>query len=175
LQSLWVFWGFYVSILKAYWSGGDKMTPLPKECPIGPQRKRKRTPKKYLEGAVVRECLQFLAKHPDVIYVERRNTGAVRFQDGGFIRFGSVGAADVWCLVKRTIKSEDGLYGYIAGRPATITRLTHVEIECKRADGKGRQSADQKKFQNFCNNRHIPYILCTSTKQLADQIKAICS
>ena len=149
---------------------------LPQKCPIGPQRKR--TPKKHLEGAVVRECLQFLAKHPDVIYVERRNTGAVQFQDGGFIRFGSVGAADIWCLVKIPLYEMD-----IHDDPSipSESRLSsdylvkHVEIEVKRADGKGHQSVNQKKFQNFCNNRHIPYILCTSTKQLAEQLEAICS
>lgn len=146
--------------------------PLPKECPIGPQRKRKRTPKKHLEGAVIRECLQFLAKHPDVVYYERRNTGAVQFQDGGFIRFGSVGAADIWCLIRRkltTIVEDTHPHDWKA------TILTHIEIECKRADGKGRQTADQKEFQKFCCDRHIPYILCTSASQLAEQLEAICS
>ena len=147
--------------------------PLPKKCPIGPQRKRKRTPKRYLEGTVVRECLQFLAKHSDVVYYERRNTGAVRFQGGGFIRFGSVGAADIWCLVKVPIENWINQFDRHMTEDETV--LVHVEIECKRADGKGRLSPDQQNFQNFCNNHHIPYILCTSTKQLAEQLETICS
>jgi len=147
------------------------MTPFPKKCPIGPQRKRKRTPKKHLEGTVVRECLQFLTKHPNVVYVERRNTGAVQFQDGGFIRFGSVGAADIWCLMRNTIESIDSG----TGDKWIMHSTRHIEIECKRADGKGHQTPDQRNFQDFCNNRHIPYILCTSTSELAKQLEAICS
>lgn len=160
--------------------------PLPKDCPIGPQRKRKRTPKKHLEATVVRECLQFLAKHPDVIYVERRNTGAVQFQDGGFVRFGAVGAADIWCLVRRYTHRKNCRIGSSSGRPMCCPedwgpdcegciQTTHIEIECKRSDGKGRQSAAQKKFQEFCASQHIPYILCSSTKQLAEQLGAVCS
>ena len=135
---------------------------LPKNCPIN--KSRKRTPKKNLEAQVVRECLQFLAKHPQVIYVERRNTGAVQFQDGGFVRFGQKGAADIWCLIK--INRRFGLYGH------TVI-ITHIEIECKRSDGRGRQSETQKKFQEFCDSRHIPYILTNSASHLAGQISAI--
>lgn len=138
---------------------------LPKECPVGPQRKRRKTLKKNLEGTVVRECLHFLRLYPDVIYVERRNTGAVKFQDGGFIRFGSRGAGDIWCLVR-------AYAGYaIAGRP--MSTLMHVEIEAKRRDGKGRQSADQKEFQAFCDGVGIPYLLVTSATELAEKLSKI--
>lgn len=134
---------------------------LPQKCPVGPQRKRRS--KKNLEGPVVKECLQFLKQCSDVIYTERRNTGAVKFQDGGFIQFGKVGAADIFCLVK----ADRGSFG------DQVSVLIHVEIECKRADGKGSQSPDQIKFQEFCNSHHIPYILCTSAKQLKKKIKVI--
>ena len=133
-----------------------------------PKKRRHRTPKKNLEGAVVRDCLRYLHDNDDVIYVERRNTGAVQLEGGGFIRFGSKGAADIWCLVKQIAKSGDGLYGYIAGRPPTTTRLVHVELEMKRADGKGRLSEDQKVFRDFCHKHDIPYFVITSVRELSE-------
>ncbi len=149
---------------------------LPKECPIN--KPRKRSPKRDGEAVVVRECLLFLKQHPQVIYVERRNTGAVQFEDGGFVRFGSKGAADIWCLVRcRSLKHypdeqmficEDNMDGSCEG-----SCHTHIEIEAKRADGKGRQSEAQKKFQEFCDSQGIPYILTTSASYLAEQISAI--
>lgn len=142
--------------------------PLPQDCPVGPRGKRK-TPKKNLEGHVVRECLAFLRLHPDVVYVERRNTGMIRFQGGGAIRFGSKGAADIWCLIRlRAIMSKT-----LIGRIIHSSRIAHVEIECKRADGKGRQSADQKEFQKFCDDHSIPYILTTSAEKLAEELTRI--
>lgn len=123
--------------------------------------KKKRTLKKDLETAVVRECLVFLAACEQVVYAERRNTGAVQFEDGGFIRFGSKGAADIWCLVIA--------YGVsVAGRP--VSNHHHVEIECKRRSG-GRLSSDQKKFQQFCAYGCIPYLVVTSAVDLAEQLQ----
>jgi hypothetical protein len=136
---------------------------LPKKCPVGPQRKR-RSKSKNLEASVVRECLQLLKQHPDVIYVERRNTGAVQFQDGGFIRFGQKGAADIWCLIRAVGCSVGG---------QTVPSCHHVEIECKRADGKGRLSPDQKQFREFCESHRIPYILTISATELMGKIQAI--
>ncbi len=146
---------------------------LPKECPIN--KPRKRSPKKDGEAVVVRECLLFLKQHPQVIYIERRNTGAVVLEGGGFIRFGSKGAADIWCLVDTTryltAYNENTNQWYKSCDP--VGGITHVEIECKRADGKGRQSEAQKKFQEFCDSQGIPYILTTSASYLAGQIRAI--
>ena len=147
---------------------------IPKKCPVG---KPKRRSKKNLEGPVVRECLKFLNDCPDVIYVERRTTGAVQFQDGGFIRFGSKGAADIWCLVKEKLYEVDisaDLDSEMSQSRVSDSYLAkHVEIECKRADGKGRQSVDQKRFQEFCDSHCIPYILVISTEELSEKIKAI--
>jgi len=123
---------------------------LPKECPVGLQRKRRKTPGKNLEAGVVRDCLRFLRECPGVIYVERRNTGALQIQGGGYVRFGSKGAADIWCLVKTQCRHP-----------------LHIEIECKRADGKGRLSPNQKTFQNFCGHYGIFYIVTTSAEYLA--------
>ncbi|MCK5610939.1 hypothetical protein KAR91_54205 [Candidatus Pacearchaeota archaeon] len=160
---------------------------LPKDCPIN-KPKKKRSRKKDLEGPVVKDCLNFLVDHPRVIYVERRNTGAVQFQDGGFIRFGSKGAADIWCLVRVKTHGQECVSGRdLDGTPMChpknwdtqypgcdgCIQLIHVEIECKRADGKGRQSEAQKKFQKFCDDWNIPYILTTSASYLAEQISAI--
>ena len=147
---------------------------IPKDCPIGPRRKR--SPKKNLEGGVVRECLKFLELCPNVVYTERRNTGAVQFQDEGFIRFGQRGAADIWCLVKKHLYEmdiSDDLTVPTQSRLSDSYIIEHVEIECKRADGKGRQSVDQKRFQEFCDNHYIPYILTTSASELAEKIEAI--
>lgn len=143
---------------------------IPKEMQIGPPKpKRKRTSKKDLEGTVIRECLKALKASPAVAYVERRNTGAAMFQGGGFVRFGRVGSADIWCLVQCNIPCPN------EGGAWACPRLTHVEIECKRADGKGRQSPDQKRFQELCDNRGIPYILTTSAQELMVKIGEISS
>ncbi len=149
---------------------------MPQECPIN--KPRKRSLKKDGEAVVVRECLLFLKQHPQVIYIERRNSGAVVLEGGGFIRFGSKGAADIWCLVRcRSLKHypdeqmficEDNMDGSCGG-----SCHTHVEVECKRADGKGRQSEAQKKFQQFCDDWNIPYILVISANELAKKLSAI--
>jgi len=136
----------------------DGVGMIPKQIPIG-KPKRKKTPKKNLEGVVVRACLKHLREDPDVEYVERRNTGAVQLQGGGFIRFGSKGAADIWCLVRVS-----GNRVFPAGM--NHSPLEHVEVEVKRADGKGRLSKDQKVFQDMCNEKGIPYLVVTSVEQL---------
>ncbi len=149
---------------------------LPKKCPLT-KPKRKRTPKKNLEGRVVRDCLQALHDCSDVIYVERRNTGSLAIQGGGFISFGSPGAADIWCLAKVHLKemivpeNEDDPYEF---RPSDSYLVKHIEVECKRHDGKGRQSETQKEFQEFCDNHHIPYILTTSSVDMMEKIEQIC-
>lgn len=150
---------------------------MPQDCPI--QKPRRRQSKRTgLEAQVVRECLLFLKQHPRVVYVERRNTGAVQFQDGGFIRFGQKGAADIWCLVETYRHDHNCQHGVSNGHPMCCPEdwglacdgccsVIHVEIECKRSDNKGRQSAVQKQFQEFCDNHRIPYILTTSAQELA--------
>lgn len=147
---------------------------IPKDCPINKSKKKRS--RKNLEAPVVKECLQYLLKCPQVIYVERRNTGAVQFQDGGFLRFGQKGAADIWCLIKSKtfpFKSDGSIGADLPFNTDDFRFLVHVEIECKRADGRGRQSEAQKKFQEFCEGHSIPYILTISANQLAEQISAI--
>ncbi len=146
---------------------------LPKKCPIARPRKR-RTPKKDLEGAVVRDCLIFLKDHPKVVYFERRNTGAIKFDDGRFMRFGQKGAADIWCLLNtaRHLVTQDQNGTWFRSKQS-VGGVVHVEIECKRGDGKGRLSPDQRKFREFCDNRNISYILTTSAEGLAAEIAKI--
>lgn len=135
----------------------DKMFPILRS----PFRK-KSTPKKDLETAVVRECLQWLAACGQVVYTERRNTGAVEFEGGGFIRFGSKGAGDIWCLLSRSAAWEC--------ENSSGNCLTHIEIECKRRSG-GRLSPEQKTFKHFCSTTGIPYLVVTSVDNLIEQLK----
>lgn len=148
---------------------------IPKDCPIN--KPRKRSPKKDGEAVVVRECLLFLKQCPEVIYTEKRTTGAVQFQDGGFIQFGSKGAADIWCLVRCRYEKHYPKSGEHFPKPYWVCAEnmdgscagschTHVELEIKRADGKGRLSASQKKFQDFCRTRGIPYYVITCVAEL---------
>ncbi len=130
---------------------------IPKKCPVGEPKKR--TPKKNLEGVVVKECLALLNDLHAVLYVERRNTGSVDFEGGGHISFGCKGAADIWCVVNV---------------PCTICNTSvgvHVEIECKRADGKGRLSVAQKKFKDRCATLGIPYLVVTSAQNILDYFR----
>ena len=126
---------------------------------------------------MVKDCLLALRHSPHVIYVERRNTGSLTIQGGGFISFGSPGAADIWCLVKVHLKemivpeNENDPYEF---RPSDSFLVKHVEIECKRVDGKGRQSEIQKEFQEFCDNHNIPYILTTSAVDMMEKLTKIC-
>ena len=127
----------------------------------GPNRRRSK--RKDLEAGVLRECIKWLRAQPDVLYVERRNTGAVQFEGGGFMRFGFPGAADLWCVVAEG----EGLLMDGATIPA------HVEIECKRADGKGRLSPTQKAFQRLCHEKGIPYLVVTSAEDLAKKFRGL--
>jgi hypothetical protein len=129
----------------------------------GPQKKRRRkTPKKDLEGAVQKECLDWLVAHPDVLYVERRNTGAVKTEDGGFFRYGRTGGADIFCRLKR--RPCDNL-----AYPFPIP----VEIECKRRDGKGTLSDDQKTFKREMDDIGVPYIMVLSAEDMAEQLREL--
>ena len=126
-----------------------------------PKKRRRRTPKKDSEAAVLRECLIHLKKRHDTVFTERRNTGAVAFEGGGFIRFGTPGAADIWCLIHK----------YIVRGVVNIPVLIHIEIECKKRDGKGKLSSAQQAFKQFCEKSGIPYFVVTSAEDLAKQLE----
>jgi len=148
------------NLFKALWGGASS----------APHRRRPRRKRKDLEAGVLRECLDWLAKHPAVVYVERRNTGAFHLSDGGYIRFGAPGTADIWCLVRgaRVFLAET-----MRGWYEWIDPILHVEIEVKRRDGKGKLSAAQKKFQAYCKEIGVPYFVVTSKEALAAALSTL--
>jgi len=135
------------------------------ECsyrPPKPPPRKRTTPKRDLEGAVLKECLKWLRDHPQVLYVERRNTGAIQFEDDGYVAFGYKGAADIWCIVPWG----EGCF------PDGATVQAHVEIECKRRSG-GRLSPAQKEFRQLCRQIAVPYLVVTSAEDLAKKFKTL--
>ncbi len=145
----------------------------------GPHRIRSK--RKDLEAGVLRECTRWLRANPGVVYVERRNTGAVAFEGGGFMRFGAPGAADLWCLVRcqmmaKQVDQEPPCWQcppHCARECCSSSCLVHVEIECKRRDGKGRLSPAQKAFQDRCENIGVAYLVVTSAEDLARKFQRI--
>jgi hypothetical protein len=121
-------------------------------CAEQNRSKQKQKRSKSAEAGVIRECLKWMRSQPQIIYVERRTTGFFAFEGGGGISIGYKGAPDIWCLM---------------GRAENI----HVEIECKRRDGKGKLSVDQQKFQSFCNGACIPHFVVTSVNDLKNQLR----
>lgn len=139
-----------------------------------PTKRRRRTPKKDSEAAVLRECLLYLKKCPDTVFTERRNTGAVAFADGGYMRFGTPGGADIWCLILSPIfpfKSDGSIGADLPFNNCPYKFLIHIEIETKRRDGKGKLSSAQQAFKQFCEKSGIPYFVVTSAADLAEQLK----
>lgn len=135
--------------------------------PSPPKKKKmKKTPRNILEAAVQRECLEWLMAHKDVVYVERRNTGALTTTGGGFIKFGSPGAADIWCLIRPYQDNHGGLL-FWKRNPVPL----HIEIECKRRDGKGRLSENQAAFKQRCEKIGVPYLVVTSAADLDKQFR----
>lgn len=139
--------------------------PLFTDDPPPPKKRRRRTPKKDSEAAVLRECLIYLKECPDTVFTERRNTGAIAFADGGFMRFGTPGAADIWCLIQTPVRY------WASWEKSDCQCLVHIEIECKRRDGKGKLSSAQQAFKQFCEKSGIPYFVVTSAEDLAEQLK----
>lgn len=125
----------------------DKLLARPTEPP-----RRQKGRKADGEAVVLRACLRVLADHPAVAYFERRNTGAVQFADGGFMRFGRPGAADIFAVLR------DG---------------RHIEIECKRADGKGKLSPVQARFAAIMRDLGIPYRVVISGAELQEWLCSI--
>lgn len=85
------------------------------------------------EAAVLDAVLARLARHPEVIWVYRLNSGAAKTDTGRFIRFGFKGCPDVVAGLKN-------------GRTAWI--------EVKRPSGRVRD--EQKAFIGLCQAHGIP-------------------
>lgn len=92
------------------------------------------------ETAVVKSCLQYLQMKG--IFSFRMNTGAFKTELGHFVRFGAKGAPDIIAVIR--------------GR--------FVGIECK--FNKGRQSPDQKLFQDELEKAKGLYWLVYSVEEL---------
>jgi len=120
--------------------GKDLMEQLMEHVPEPP----KRTRRPGREAGVLKACLAWLAKHPDVLLVERRTNIAVDLGDR-YVRAGVAGRADIWCVVDSLHYGQD----------------THVEIECKRTTG-GKLSEVQEHFAAHCRESGIPYVVVHS-------------
>jgi len=130
-----------VSLVPCIW---ELTVSLPQNCPVGP---RKRKPKKAgLEAEVLKEGLQWLRQHG--LFVWRSNTGGVKFDDGGFMKFGFVGSADITGILP-------------SGR--------RLECEAKRRVG-GKQSLAQKEFQDRIESNGGSYVLFHSVEELAEKL-----
>lgn len=120
---------------------------MPQDCPINkPKKKRSR---KNLEAGVLKEGIQWLRQHG--LFIWRSNTGAVRFDSGGFLKFGFVGSADITGILP------DG---------------RRLECEAKRRVG-GKQSDKQKIFQNLIEANDGIYVLFHSVEELAEKLTPI--
>lgn len=91
---------------------------------------------------LVKACDDYLSLKK--IFHYRNNTGATKTASGGFMRFGAKGSPDIIAVV-------DGFY---------------VGIECKM--GSGRQSPDQKAFQEALEEAGGIYILARSIDDLIE-------
>lgn len=118
---------------------------------------KQRTPKNDLEAAVLKECKAYLQTNSCVLYVERRNTGAVAFDDGSRVSFGSLGAADLWILARS---------------PLNPANPRHIEIECKRRDGKGKLSESQEAFAEDMKAIGIIYLVVQSAEELRKKLES---
>ena len=93
---------------------------------------------------LVRACEQYLTMKN--IFHYRQNTGAVKTERGGFIRFGAVGSPDLVAIIK-------GKY---------------IGIECKM--GSGKQSPGQKEFEKRLLNAGGEYWLIRDVKNLVSKL-----
>jgi len=106
--------------------------------------------------ALVREALQELALQGYTCWANQ--TGALRTESGGFLKFGKVGSADIFCVLP--IFWHDRKFG------------VHAEFEAK--TGTGRQSKNQKLHQEFVVERNGGvYIVFRSVPELLAEVKRV--
>jgi hypothetical protein len=104
------------------------------------------------EAEVLRESLKYLKAAG--IFAIRLNTGAME-KDGRFIRFGTVGCADVLAFLRR---QEEGPCG------SEVTAIYPVWLEMKSPVGK--QSIKQKLFQGIVETESHRYFVIRSVAEL---------
>lgn len=104
--------------------------------------------------ALVREALQELALQGYTAWANQ--TGALKTESGGFLKFGKVGSADIFCIFPV----------YLGNKKYGI----HAEFEAK--TGSGKQSKNQKLHQKFVVERNGGiYILFHSVEELMERLK----
>lgn len=98
------------------------------------------------ESDLVKSCLELLAIKK--IFHYRQNSGALKTDRGGFVRFGIIGAPDIIAV--------------ISGR--------YIGIECK-ASKYYKQSLNQKEFQEYLEESGGLYWLIRNIDELIDKLK----
>jgi hypothetical protein len=109
-----------------------------------PKPKRKRAPMAERESTVLKECWAWLREIG--VFTWRNNTGSFALSDGGYLSFGFRGSADLLGLTP-------------TGR--------FLAVECK--SKRGRQSPEQKKFEDAIHQSHGLYFLVHSLAELKEQ------
>lgn len=129
----------------------------------------KRIAQKVPESSVLRACLDLLAA--EKIWHMRCNSGALRDRFNRPVRFGRKGMADILAIV-HMVKSGnlriEGTSGVIPDG-AYYWAIQPVWIECKSSDG--RQSQEQRDFQNEVVAENHVYLLINDIDVLRDWIK----
>lgn len=114
-------------------------------------KRQTRTAKEDSESTVQRECVQYLRSLG--LPVNRQNAGRI-FMGTFTMKLAEEGAGDLVSIMP------DG-----SGR--------HLEIECKRRDGMGRQSDIQKQYQEKVERWGGVYLLVTSSDELKEKLRHV--
>ena len=101
---------------------------------------------KASEAQVLAACLQVLEAKKKNLHYWRNNTGALKTEKGGFVRFGSLGSPDIFVVIG----------GQCFG------------LECKSTIGK--QSDNQKAWQKKFENAGGIYYIIRSTDDLLEKL-----
>lgn len=108
------------------------------------------------EGQVLRSILDYLAVNR--VWCRRMNSGAIRTEGGGFMKFGSVGMADILATPIRWTNQAGGI-------------ITVLWIECKTPGGK--QSQGQRNFQEEVTSSGHLYVVATSIDDVAAALEGL--
>ena len=122
-------------------SGPWKAKTKSRKKPTSPAKLRKKTPKHLLEDSVKKEIITRSREINHEVW--RQHCGLVRVGPH-YMKLAPSGAADLTGIMR-------------CGK--------RLEVEVKRRDGKGRQSADQKKWQQFIEEHNGLYVVVKNCKE----------
>lgn len=112
------------------------------------------------EGSIQRAVMELLAA--ERIFAIRMNTGA--FKDGKrFVRFGLKGMADILAFPK--------LLNYVGLGFARVITIVPLWVECKAP--KGKQSPEQKSFQEQVEAHGHSYLVARSSDDVMEWLKGV--